>query len=49
VNSVDASAGIAYSVRTIGDTLTLTSKKGFDDANGLGTPNGQSFIAALAK
>jgi len=48
-NSVDTAGGLVYSVRTLGDTLTLTSKKGFDDANGLGTPNGQSFIAALAK
>jgi subtilase family serine protease len=48
VNSVDASDGITTSVRTIGDTLTLTSKAGFDDANGLGSPNGQTFLSALS-
>jgi subtilase family serine protease len=37
-NGVDASDGLLYSVRTFGDTLTLNSVPGFDDATGLGTP-----------
>jgi subtilase family serine protease len=49
VNGIDATNGTVTSVRTIGDTLSLTSKKGYDDANGLGTPNGQAFISALSK
>lgn len=48
-NLVDASNGLVYSVRTIGDTSTLTSKRGYDDANGLGSPNGQAFLSALSK
>ncbi|MDX6467225.1 MAG: hypothetical protein QOI27_2265 [Gaiellaceae bacterium] len=49
VNGVDGSNGLRTSLRTLGDTLTLTSKRGYDDANGLGTPNGQSFLSALSK
>jgi subtilase family serine protease len=45
-NGVDSSAGLLYSVRTFGDTLTLHSTPGFDDATGLGTPTA-SFIKAL--
>ena len=48
VNNVDASGGIVTSVRTIGDTESLTSQAGFDDANGLGSPNGQAFLSALS-
>jgi subtilase family serine protease len=48
INSVDAADGLRYSARLMGDTLTLTSKPGYDDANGLGSPS-PSFVAALSK
>jgi subtilase family serine protease len=48
INGVDASAGLRTTVRTLGDTLTLTSKKGYDDANGLGSPS-PSFVDALSQ
>jgi hypothetical protein len=45
-NGVDAGSGLLYSVRTFGDTLTLHSAPGFDDATGLGTPT-SALISAL--
>jgi subtilase family serine protease len=47
-NSVDASAGILYSLRTFNQTLSLKTTAGYDDVTGLGTPTG-AFLAALAR
>ena len=38
VNSVDASAGLAYTLRTMNQTLSLQTTPGYDDVTGLGTP-----------
>jgi hypothetical protein len=46
VNGVDATAGLAYRLRTMNQTLSLQTTSGYDDVTGLGTP-GSSFISAL--
>jgi subtilase family serine protease len=38
VNSVDASAGLAYALRTANQTLSLHTTPGYDDVTGLGSP-----------
>ncbi len=44
-NSLDASAGYVYSVRTFADqTTTLHTTKGYDNVTGLGTTNGWLFL-----
>ncbi|HEU5416832.1 MAG TPA: S53 family peptidase [Streptosporangiaceae bacterium] len=50
VNGVDGSDGYVVSARTIGDdgALTIHAGKGYDDVTGLGSPNGTSWLAALA-
>ncbi len=45
-NSVDASAGLSYSLRTMNQTLSLQTTSGWDDVTGMGTPN-SSFITAF--
>ena len=47
VNRVDASAGVTYSLRTLGQTHSLHTARGYDDVTGLGTPRGMAFIEAL--
>ena len=47
VNSVDASAGTVYRLRTANQTLSLQTTPGWDDVTGLGTP-GISFLAKLS-
>lgn len=47
VNGVDASNGLRTSIRTFGDTLTLNSVPGYDDATGLGTPT-SALLTALS-
>ena len=50
-NSVDASAGYsAPSLRTLDadGLLTIHVRDGYDDVTGIGTPNGTSFLNALA-
>ena len=46
-NSVDASGGTLYSVRTFGQDSSLTLGSGWDQVTGLGTVNGK-FVGALA-
>jgi subtilase family serine protease len=46
VNSVDATAGILKSLRTMNQTLSLKTTPGYDDVTGVGTPTG-TFIVAL--
>ena len=45
-NSVDASAGLAYSVRTFDQDSSLTVAKGWDDVTGLGSGS-PAWITAL--
>jgi subtilase family serine protease len=46
VNSVDASGGYTYSLRTMNQTLSLLATPGYDDVTGLGSPT-SSFIETL--
>ncbi|HEX6480019.1 MAG TPA: S53 family peptidase, partial [Ktedonobacteraceae bacterium] len=46
-NSVDASAGLSYRLRTMNQTLSLQTTPGYDDVTGLGTPT-SSFLSALS-
>lgn len=46
VNNVDASAGLAYLLRTMNQTLSLQTTPGYDDVTGLGTPT-SSFLNLL--
>jgi subtilase family serine protease len=48
VNGVDASAGLAYRLRTMNQTLSLQTTPGYDDVTGLGTPT-SSFVSALSQ
>ncbi len=48
VNSVDASGGLAYRLRTMNQTLSLDTTPGYDDVTGLGTPT-SSFLSALSQ
>ncbi len=47
VNGVDPSAGLAYRLRTLNQTLSLQTTPGYDDVTGLGTPT-SSFLNALS-
>ena len=47
VNSVDASRGVVFSVRTFGQDSSLTLGTGWDQTTGLGTAGG-GFVSALA-
>ena len=47
-NSVDASAGLAYRLRTFDQGLTLKTTAGWDDITGLGSPT-SAFIGALSR
>jgi len=42
VNTLDASSGVIFSVRTFGHDSSLTLGKGWDQTTGLGTPSGGS-------
>jgi hypothetical protein len=43
-NGVDATAGLAYRLRTMNQTLSLQTTPGYDDVTGLGTP-GPGFLS----
>lgn len=47
VNSVDASAGLSYVLRTLNQTLSLQTTPGYDDVTGVGTP-ASGFLSALS-
>src|SRR2546426_6795310 len=47
-NSVDATAGLAYPLRTFDQGLTLKTTAGWDDITGLGSPT-SAFIGALSR
>jgi subtilase family serine protease len=46
LNSVDASAGITTSLRTMNQTLSLQTTPGWDDVTGLGTPT-SAFLSSI--
>jgi hypothetical protein len=48
VNGVDATDGTTTKLRTFDQTGTLNTTAGYDDVTGVGTPNGQQFLDALA-
>jgi subtilase family serine protease len=48
VNAVDATDGTTTKLRTFDQTGTLDTTPGYDDVTGVGTPNGQQFLDALA-
>ena len=48
VNNADASAGLAYRLRTMNQTLSLKTTPGYDDVTGLGTP-AAGFLSALCR
>ena len=49
-NGTDPSAGYGYTVRTFDSdqNLTIHVRTGYDDVTGLGSPNGQAWLDALA-
>jgi subtilase family serine protease len=47
-NSVDDSDGITTSLRTFDQAQSLHTTPGYDDVTGVGSPNGQKFLDALA-
>ena len=47
-NSVDASAGIVTSLRSLDHDSSLATAAGYDNVTGIGTPNGGSFLAGLS-
>jgi subtilase family serine protease len=48
VNGIDASAGVATSLRSLDHDSSLTTANGYDNVTGLGTPNGASFLSSLS-
>jgi subtilase family serine protease len=48
VNNEDDSDGLAFSLRTMNQTLSLKAKKGYDDITGIGTPVTTKLIPDLA-
>jgi hypothetical protein len=48
VNFVDDTDGVTTSLRTFDQTESLATKPGYDDVTGVGSPNGQRFLNALA-
>jgi len=47
-NSIDASGGVATSLRSLDHDSSLSTASGYDNVTGVGTPNGASFLAALS-
>jgi subtilase family serine protease len=47
-NGVDDGDGITTSLRTFDQTQSLHTTPGYDDVTGVGSPNGQKFLDALA-
>jgi subtilase family serine protease len=47
VNDVNARDGVYTVLRTLNQTGTLDTTPGYDDATGIGSPNGEAFLAAL--
>lgn len=47
VNGIDASDGLRTTARTINQTGTIFTRKGYDDVTGVGTPNGVNFFVGI--
>lgn len=47
VNGIDASGGLRTTARTINQTGTIFTRKGYDDVTGVGTPNGVNFFVGI--
>jgi subtilase family serine protease len=47
-NSVDASGGVVTTLRSLDHDSSLSTATGYDNVTGVGTPNGDSFLSALA-
>ena len=47
LNGVDAADGTITSVRTMNQTGTLHTRRGYDDVTGVGTPRGERFVFDL--
>jgi len=47
-NGEDATGGMVFSLRTLNQTESLQTTKGYDDVTGMGSPNGAAFLRALA-
>jgi subtilase family serine protease len=48
VNGVDASDGTTTKLRSFNTTGTIRTAPGYDDVTGVGSPNGQAFLDAIA-
>jgi subtilase family serine protease len=50
VNGVDGSDGYSYTERTFDsdEALTIHVRDGYDDVTGIGSPNGEAWLAAIA-
>ncbi|MGZ4782230.1 MAG: S53 family peptidase [Oryzihumus sp.] len=48
VNGFDGADGTRTSLRTLNQTGTIYTRKGYDDVTGVGSPNGVNFLAAVA-
>lgn len=47
-NGFDSSDGLLTSLRTLNQTGTIYTRKGYDDVTGVGSPNGISFLMSMA-
>ena len=47
-NSIDATGGLLYSVRTLGKDSSLSATKGYDDVTGVGSP-ANGYVSSYAK
>jgi subtilase family serine protease len=48
VNGLDATDGLFTSLHTLNQTGTIYTRPGYDDVTGVGSPNGESFLVAMA-
>jgi subtilase family serine protease len=48
VNGYDATDGLTTSLRTLNQTGSIFTRTGYDDVTGVGSPNGVSFLLAMA-
>ncbi len=47
-NSLNPRLGLDFALRSYNQTGTLDTAPGYDDATGLGSPNGQAFLDAMS-
>ena len=47
VNGENDADGVAFSLRSMNQTESLHTIRGYDDVTGIGTPNGEAFLNAL--